>query len=337
MNAAEPYRFTLLVENRTGYQNLCRLITRTKLRDGKPGKPEYPFAPDEEFASYAAGLVCLTGGDEGPLASIYRQGSGPEVERQARQMLERLTRIFGRGNVFVELQRHYRRDQETRNQSLVQLARSLGLPLLATNGVAYATEERRNLQDVLTCVHHKTTLNEAGRLLNFNNERYLKSSAEMQRLFSDLPDAFAHTSELANRLQFTLENLGYEFPRYPVPPGESEMSYLRQLADQGARWRYQPYHEKAQRQIERELAMIDKLKLPGYFLIVWDLIDFCRREKILVQGRGSAANSAVCYALGITAVDPVGMELLFERFLRKSAARCRISIWICRAAISASA
>lgn len=315
VNAAEPYRFTLLVENRIGYQNLCRLITRTKLRDGKPGKPEYPFANDEEFTSHAAGLVCLTGGDEGPLASIYRQGSGPEVARQARQMLERLTFLFGRGNVFVELQRHYRRDQEARNQSLVELAGSLGLPLLATNGATYATEERRNLQDVLTCVHHKTTLNEAGRLLNLNNERYLKSSAEMQRLFSDLPDAFAHTSELANRLQFTLENLGYEFPRYPIPPGETEMSYLRQLADQGARWRYQPYHEKAQRQIERELAMIEKLKLPGYFLIVWDLIDFCRCEKILVQGRGSAANSAVCYALGITAVDPVGMELLFERFL----------------------
>jgi error-prone DNA polymerase len=315
VNAAEPYRFTLLAENRTGYQNLCRLITRTKLRDGKPGKPEYPFATDEEFASYAGGLVCLTGGDEGPLASIYRRGSGPDVERQARQTLERLTLLFGRGNVFVELQRHYRREQEARNQSLVELARSLGLPLLATNGVAYASEERRNLQDVLTCVHHKTTLNEAGRLLNFNSERYLKSSAEMQRLFADLPDAFAHTSELAQRLQFTLENLGYEFPRYPVPAGETEMSYLRQLADQGARWRYQPYHEKAQHQIERELAMIDKLKLPGYFLIVWDLIDFCRREKILVQGRGSAANSAVCYALGITAVDPVGMELLFERFL----------------------
>ncbi len=315
VNAAEPYRFTLLAENRTGYQNLCRLITRTKLRDGKPGKVEYPFASDEEFAAHATGLVCLTGGEEGPLAAIYRQGSGPDIERQAWRMLERLTLIFGRGNVFVELQRHYRREQEDRNQALVELARRMGLPLLATNGVAYATAERRKLQDVLTCVHHKTTLNEAGRLLNFNSERYLKSSAEMQRLFADLPEAYAQTTELADRLQFTLENLGYEFPRYPVPAGETEMSYLRQLTDQGARWRYEPYHEKAKRQIERELAMIDKLKLPGYFLIVWDLIDFCRREKILVQGRGSAANSAVCYALGITAVDPVGMELLFERFL----------------------
>jgi error-prone DNA polymerase len=312
-----PYRFTLLAENRTGYQNLCRLITRTKLRniETQPGKPEFPFATDDEFSTHASGLVCLTGGDEGPLAAIYQQGTGPAIEQQARQMLERLTHIFGRGNVYVELQRHYRRHQEARNHSLVQLARTLHLPLLATNGVTYASPERRPLQDVLTCVHHKTTLNDAGVLLNHNNERHLKTSAEMERLFSDLPAAFAETAELANRLQFTLHNLGYQFPRYPVPPGETEMSYLRQLTDQGARWRYQPYHQKAQHQIERELAMIEKLQLPGYFLIVWDLIDFCRREKILVQGRGSAANSAVCYSLGITAVDPVGMELLFERFL----------------------
>ncbi len=313
----ETYRFTLLAENPNGYRNLCRLITRTKLRNvaTQPGKPEFPFATDEEFAAQAPGLICLTGGDEGPLAAIYRQGDGPAIEQQARQMLERLMRIFGRGSVFIELQRHYRRHQEARNQSLVQLARSLRLPLLATNGIAYATPDRRPLQDVLTCVHHKTTLNEAGTLLNCNSERHMKTSVEMQRLFSDIPEAYANTSELAHRLQFTLQDLGYQFPRYPVPPGESEMSFLRQLTEQGARWRYQPYHEKAQRQIERELAMIEKLKLPGYFLIVWDLIDFCRREKILVQGRGSAANSAVCYSLGITAVDPVGMELLFERFL----------------------
>jgi error-prone DNA polymerase len=185
----DPYRFTLLAENRSGYQNLCRLITHAKLREGKPGKPEYPFATDDEFASHSEGLICLTGGDEGPLASVYRQGSGPAIEGQARQMLERLTFIFGRGNVFVELQRHYRRDQEARNQSLVQLARSLGLPLLATNGVAYATEDRRNLQDVLTCVHHKTTLNEAGKLLNFNSERHLQTSQTPLPIPRSLPAA----------------------------------------------------------------------------------------------------------------------------------------------------
>ncbi len=297
-------RYTLLAENRAGYQNLCRLITSTKLRDGVPGKPENPLASEEEFRRYATGLICLTGGDEGPLA-----------HNTSRQELEKLVSIFGKNNVFVELQRHGKRRQEARNQAAIAFAESLKLPLLATNGPSYTTPERRDLQDILTCVKHKTTIAEAGRLLNENSERYAKSSAEMAKLFSDLPYAIANTSELAERIEFTLTDLGYEFPRYPVPPGETEMSYLRQLTDAGARNRYRPYHDKAQRQIEHELALIERLNLPGYFLIVWDMVDFCRRNGILVQGRGSAANSAVCYSLGITAVDPVGMELLFERFL----------------------
>ncbi len=142
----------------------------------------------------------------------------------------------------------------------------------------------------------------------------------MSRLFADLPEAIGNTYDLAERLQFTLTDLGYQFPRYPVPPGESEMSYLRQLTEIGARNRFKNYtdlefRDKVQPQLQKELALIERRQLPGYFLIVWDLVDFCRREKILVQGRGSAANSAVCYALGITAIDPVRMELLFERFL----------------------
>ena len=303
--AEEGGRYTLLAETRQGYQNLCRLITRTKFRDGIAGKPENPFATESDFAEYATGLICLTGGDEGPLADAATAG----------ERLANFVQTFGSKNVFIELQRHCRRDQEARNQALIDLARSRKLPLVATNGVSHATPDRRELQDVLTCVQHKTTIAEAGKLLNINAERHMRTSAEMQALFADLPEAIANTRELAGRIGFTLENLGYEFPRYPVPAGETEMSYLRQLTDGGARWRYQPYHEAAQRQIERELALIDKLHLAGYFLIVWDIVDFCRRHKILVQGRGSAANSAVCYALGITAVDPVGMELLFERFL----------------------
>src|SRR6185503_6747311 len=136
----------------------------------------------------------------------------------------------------------------------------------------------------------------------------------------DLPEAIANTSELSSRLKFTLEDLGYEFPRYPVPPGETMASFLRKRTEEGARARYTginhaPTYERARPQLERELKLIEKLKLEGYFLIVWDIVQFCRRAGILVQGRGSAANSAVCYALGITAVDPVGTELLFERFL----------------------
>jgi error-prone DNA polymerase len=169
--------------------------------------------------------------------------------------------------------------------------------------------------DVLTCVREKVTLKAAGRLLTPNAERYVKSGAEMARLFADLPEAIARTAEISARLGFTLADLGYEFPRYPVPEGDTMASFLRKRAEEGARERYRPYHEKAQRQIERELALIEKLDLAGYFLIVWDIVNFCRGNGILMQGRGSAANSAVCYALGITAVDPVSMELLFERFL----------------------
>jgi error-prone DNA polymerase len=305
INSSGNRRYTLLCESRRGYQNLCRLITRTKFRDRKPGKPANPFATEEDFTEYAPGLVCLTGGDEGPLARLDT----------AREELERLVGMFGPRNVFVELQRHHHRRQEVRNQTLIDLARSMHLPLVATNGVTHETEERRALQDVLTCIRYKATIAEAGRLLNFNSERHIKTSSEMKELFADVPDAFHQTAELANRLDFTLTDLGYEFPAYPVPNGETQMSYLRQLADRGARWRYQPYYDAARRQLERELNLIEKLNLAGYFLIVWGIVDFCRGKNILVQGRGSAANSVVCYALGITAVDPVGMDLLFERFL----------------------
>ncbi|MCX6618041.1 MAG: error-prone DNA polymerase, partial [Acidobacteria bacterium] len=261
----------------------------------------------DEVAEHAAGLVCLTGGAEGPLAAAPTE--------HAAQMLERLVAILGRQNVYAELQRHLDRQEEARNQAVVELARRFHLPLLATNGVCYAQERQRETLDVLTCVREKARLENAGRLLARNSERCLKPPAEMERLFADLPEAIANTQELSSRLNFTLAELGYEFPRYPVPPGETMMSFLRRRTEEGARRRYRPYHQRARRQIERELALIEKLDLAGYFLIVWDIVNFCRDHGILTQGRGSAANSAVCYSLGITAVDPVGMELLFERFL----------------------
>ena len=176
-----------------------------------------------------------------------------------------------------------------------------------------------NLCDAFTAIRHHRTLSTAGRLLARNSERHLKSPQEMQQLFADLPQAIHNTVELSSRLEFTLNDLGYEFPRYPVPEGETMNSLLRDHAWLGFRDRYgrakADVQARARRQIEKELALIEKLKLAGYFLIVWDLIRFCRQQNILVQGRGSAANSAVCYSLGITAVDPISMELLFERFL----------------------
>ena len=318
------FRLPLLVASRPGYQNLCRLITRMKLR---AARKEEGAVLENEIEQHAPGLICLTGGDEGPLAAALQKG-GP---KEAHRAVDRLIGIFGRNNVYVELQRHLHREEEARNRVAIEIARDFHLPLLATNGVCYATPQQRELCDVLTSIRHHQTLMTAGRLLARNSERHLKSPKEMVELFADLPEAITNTAELSARLEFKLSDLGYEFPRYPVPEGETMNSFLRQRTDEGARWRYgislsgdrvpqNGFHNKdlqqrARRQIERELQLIEKLDLAGYFLIVWDIVRFCREQNILAQGRGSAANSAVCYSLGITAVDPVGMELLFERFL----------------------
>jgi len=307
----KSFRLSLLVSTRAGYQNLCRLITKMKLRARK-GEGA---VKKEELEEHAQGLICLTGGVEGPLALALQQGGIEE----ARHQVEQLVGIFGHSNVYVELQRHFHREEEARNRAAIAIARSLNLPLLATNGVCYATANNRELCDAFTAIRHHRTLSTAGRLLARNSERYLKTSQEMQQLFADLPEAIANTLELSSRLEFTLKDLGYEFPRYPVPPGETMNSFLRERTWEGFRERYgrasADMQTRARCQIERELALIEKLNLAGYFLIVWDLVRFCRQQNILVQGRGSAANSAVCYSLGITAVDAVSMELLFERFL----------------------
>jgi error-prone DNA polymerase len=307
----KPFRLPLLVATRVGYQNLCRLITKMKLR-AKKGEGT---VCQEELEEHAEGLICLTGGSEGLLAAALQQG-GLEA---ARQQVEQLVAIFGHRNVYVELQRHFQREEESRNRAAIAIARSLHLPLLATNAVCYAMKRGRELCDAFTAIRHHRTLSTAGRLLSRNSERYLKSPQEMQQLFADLPEALTNTVELSSRLEFTLNDLGYEFPRYPVPEGETMNSFLRERAWEGFHQRYgrksYDLQTRARCQIEKELALIEKLKLAGYFLIVWDLVRFCREQNILVQGRGSAANSAVCYSLGITAVDAVSMELLFERFL----------------------
>ena len=307
----KSFRIPLLVSTRAGYQNLCRLITKMKLR-AKKGEGA---VRKEELEEHADGLICLTGGADGPLAAALQYGGIEEAGKQ----VELLVGLFGRGNVYVELQRHFRREEENLNRAAIAIARSLNLPLLATNGVCYAAAKGRELCDAFTAIRHHRTLSTAGRLLARNSERHLKSPQEMQQLFADLPEAITNTLELSSRLEFTLNDLGYEFPRYPVPEGETMNSFLRDRAWEGFRRRYgRAAHDvqaRARRQIERELALIEKLKLAGYFLIVWDLVRFCCEQNILVQGRGSAANSAVCYSLGITAVDPISMELLFERFL----------------------
>ena len=308
ISIAEGGNLPLLVQSRGGYQNLCRLITTAKLRTPKDKVATTALA---ELPEHAHGLICLTGDERGPLAHVLKAGGLPA----GRQLLQQLISIFGAENVYVELQRHLNRHQESRNQAAVSLARELHLPLLATNGVCYATPEEREIADVFTCIRNKCRLDNAGRLLAQNSLRHIRTAKEMAHLFADLPEAMANTVELSSRLEFTLEKLGYEFPRYPVPENETINSLLRKQTWKGARDRYTPISDRVRRQLNHELALIEKLDLAGYFMIVWDIIGYCRRHDILVQGRGSAANSAVCYSLGITAVDPIAMGLLFERFL----------------------
>jgi error-prone DNA polymerase len=308
VRGSKTFRLPLLVASRTGYQNLCRLITRYKFREKKKGTGA---ASLDEVAEHAEGLICLTGDKDGPLAKALL-GGGPE---RARRELERLMSIFGPANVFIELQRHFDRAEEARNQAAASLAQSLRLPIVATNGVQYTTAAEREILDVFTCIRNHCSLDTAGKLLAKNSEHILRAPREMEELFRDLPEAISNTQELSLRLEFTLDKLGYEFPRYPVPAGETMMSFLRKRTMEGAEQRYRPLHERARRQLERELELIERLDLPGYFLIVWDIVRYCNENGILIQGRGSAANSVVCYSLGITAIDPVGMDLLFERFL----------------------
>jgi len=298
--AASVVRLPVLVESQAGYRNLCRLVTRMKLRSPK-GEGALAI---EELDGHVGGLIALAGRStlSGP-----RFGVGG--------LIDRIVYTFGAKNVCVELQRHLLRDEEADNQALVELASAFHVSVIATNGVRFAEPANRPLYDVVTCIRHKTTLERAGRRLTWNAERYLKSPDAMARLFSDMPGVIAATRDLADRLTYTMDDLGYRFPDYPVPPGETMSSFLRKIAQAGARERYRPYDDRARRQVERELDLIEKLDLAGYFLIVWDIVNYCRQQDILVQGRGSAANSAVCYSLGITAVDPVGMDLLFERFL----------------------
>ena len=313
----------VLVENRTGYKNLCELLTQAHLRSEK-GKCAVQW---NELLEFAEGLVPLFGlgsahlprrsGEEevrhgeGAIASTRGVCAPQSLGTRAQFLID----TFGRENIYVEIQRHFLRGEERVNRQLVDFAAYYRLPILATNGVQYAKPYGREVLDVFTCIREHTHLDVAGKLLTRNSERHLKSDREMRELFRDLPEAIENTARLAERLTFSLENLGYEFPEFPVPDGHRMDSFLRTITWFGAQQRYAAISSAVKRQLEKELALIQKLGFPGYFLIVWDIVNFCREHNVMVQGRGSAANSAVCYCLGITPVDPVSNNLVFERFL----------------------
>src|ERR1700731_2717111 len=310
----------VLVQNRAGYKNLCELLTQAHLRSEK-GQCSMRW---NELPQFAEGLIALLGS-----TCVSRVGFGVSPKQSfgspqkrdacatqtAQELSQFLIESFGRENVFVEIQRHFIRGEEQINRALVDLACANRLSILATNGVQYAKPYGREVLDVFTCIREHTHLDVAGKLLTRNSERHLKSERVMRENFRDLPEAIENTTRLAERLTFSLENIGYQFPSFPVPDGHSMDSFLRTIVWFGAQQRYAAVSAKVKRQLEKELALIQKLGFPGYFLIVWDIVNFCREHNIMVQGPGSAANSAVCYCLGIPPIDPVSKNLVFERFL----------------------
>jgi len=300
-------RLPLLVETPQGWSNLCRLLT-----SGALGRPKGEGRVSWELlAGHAAGVTALTGGVAGPLVRALHGGG----EEAAAGVLRRLVGIFTPAHLAVELNRHGRRGEEARNAALVRLARAAGVPCVATQDALLASPADGPVADVFTCLRTHTTLDGAGRRLEVNRARCLRSPAAMARLWADLPEAVTATAQVAERLTFRLEQLPYRFPAAQLAEGRDENAELRARVAEGARERYGTPSPRVVAQLERELALIAKLGLAGYFLVVHDIVRYCRRRGILAQGRGSAANSAVCYALAITAVDPVAMDLLFERFL----------------------
>jgi error-prone DNA polymerase len=330
----------VLVKDRTGYKNLCELLTQAHLRSEK-GQCAVQW---NELQQYAAGLVALLGSGSArasravsgaPAGNSFRLeklsdvhhafGNAPNAAREGacapRSSADRaqlLIDVFGRANVFVEIQRHFLRCEDRVNRQLSDLAEHYQLPVVATNGVQYARPHGRQALDVFTCIREHTHLDAAGKLLSQNAERYLKSDAEMRALFHDRLDAIENTARVAECLEFSLENIGYEFPAFSVPKGHDMNSFLRTITLFGAQQRYSSISTAVKRKLEEELSLIQRLGFSGYFLIVWDIINFCREHDVMVQGRGSAANSAVCYCLGITPVDPISNNLVFERFLSES-------------------
>ena len=303
----------LLVQDRAGYANLCRLISRGRLRCAK-GESRVSW---QEAADHAGGLIALWQGRR--LLAATGDGSGAGVE-QWRQRTKQLREAFP-GRLYGLVTRHRLPGDAAIERRLTTGCRRLGVPLAAATEVLYHDRERRPLQDVVTCIRHRTTLAGSGTLLRANGEHDLKAPAAFARLFADRPELVAATHEIAARCTFSLSEVRYRYPSERLPDGYTSAQWLRRLTFAGARKRYGGATPPAvAKQLRAELEVIEELDYCGYFLTMYEIVRFCRERKILCQGRGSAANSAVCYCLGITAIDPVHMDLLFERFLSRERA-----------------
>ncbi len=302
----------LLCETREGWGNLCTLITRARL-DHPRGEPRVTL---DQLAAHTAGLFALTGCPRGWIPQLLTLGADDLAHQAAGQLYD----LFPQ-RLAVECWNHALPEERALVEQLIPVAMRLRVPWVVTNNVHYALPQGRLGHDVLTALRHGATLDEMGTRLRPNGEWHLKGYAQLAKRWSGREEGLHNSVMIAERCAFRLDQLKPKLPHFPLPEGVSEDEYLARLVEDGAQerwgWRRTARHDK---QLEHELKLISKLGLSGYFLIVWDIVRFARREGILCQGRGSAANSAVCYCLGITAVDPVKLELLFERFLSEERA-----------------
>src|SRR5213082_859797 len=291
-------RLLLLVEDKLGYTSLCRLISMAQM----PHPKGMARLPADQLASLSGHLIALVA-DPKERLPFYQE-------------------IFGRDRVFIELHDHLAPDDRSRNQALLDLAERHQAPLVITNEVFYATPDRHRLHDVLTAIRHRTTLDEAQRYLHPNAEHYLKSGAELRQVFSRYSqqvadEGLAHAAEIAGRCRFSFDLVSARFPGFPVPAGETPYSFLYRLCQDAVREKYHPVTSEVAARLQKELDVINKTGFSEFFLINWDLMRFARSRGIPGQGRGSAADSIVAYLLGITRVDPIEHNLLFERFLHE--------------------
>jgi error-prone DNA polymerase len=332
----------LLAQDRAGYANLCRLITKGRLRSEK-GESAVTWG---EVCAHAAGFVALWAGETGSVtpanAGVQADSNGSRTKnldsrlhgndgkegryRSAKckmdvdQIVGNLRDAFS-DRIYGMITRHRREDDVAQERRLRERAQRFGFPLVAANEVLYHTPARRRLQDVLTAIRLGLPVASCGQKLKPNAEYGLKPPYAFAQLFGDDPAACNRTIEVAERCHFSLNELRYRYPSEQLPNGMTSAQWLRQQTFSGARQRYKDHiPNDIVAQIEKELEIIEALDYPGYFLTMWEIVEFCRAHNILCQGRGSAANSVVCYSLGITAVDPAHIGLLFERFISKERA-----------------
>lgn len=302
------YHLILLAENRTGYQNLMKLVSIGEVE----GFYYKPRIDKDVLRRYSEGLICLSACIAGEVPRHILRG---ELETAEKTMLEYLD-IFGRDHYYLEIQNHGLPEEATVRQELRRLAQKHGIKLVATNDLHYIRKEDASGQDILLCIQTNARYLDPQRMRFNNDSYYLKSREEMEELFPEDQEALDNTLEIAERCNVQLEFGHLLLPEFPLPPGETMDGYLRKLCEEGFPSRYPEDDGTARKRMEYELGIIRQMGYSGYFLIVWDFINYSRRHDIPVgPGRGSAAGSIVAYLTGITSIDPLKYNLIFERFL----------------------